>query len=131
MRQVVGALIMNGDSFLAGLRPPDKPNPLLWEFIGGKAEKGETLQEALKRECREEIDVEIEVGEIFAEADHEYPDGKIHLTIFYARIVSGEPRLTVHVKLKNIKADDIPKYNFCPADKGILNKIVAVYGKRK
>ena len=130
MTDVVTALIWRGNEFLICLRPPDKPNPLRWEFVGGKAEKGESLEDALKRECREELDVEIKVNDIFAETDHEYPDITIHLTLFNAEIVSGEPKMLVHSDLKWITPDRIPEFNFCPADKDILEKITVKYGNK-
>ncbi len=131
MTDVVTALIWRGEEFLICLRPPNKPNPLRWEFVGGKAEAGESLEDALKRECREELDVEIKVNDIFAETDHEYPDITIHLTLFNAEIVSGEPKLNVHVDMKWIRPDEIPDFNFCPADKEILDKIIKAYGKQE
>ena len=130
MPDVVTALIWRGEEFLICLRPPDKPNPLRWEFVGGKAEKGESLEAALIRECREELDVEIKVNDIFAETDHEYPDITIHLTLFNAEIVSGEPKMLVHRDLKWITPDRIPEFNFCPADKDILEKITEKYGNK-
>ncbi|MBQ2721250.1 MAG: (deoxy)nucleoside triphosphate pyrophosphohydrolase [Clostridia bacterium] len=130
MTDVVTALIWRGEEFLICLRPPDKPNPLRWEFVGGKAEKGESLEAALIRECREELDVEIKVNDIFAETDHEYPDITIHLTLFNAEIVSGEPKMLVHRDLKWITPDRILEFNFCPADKDILEKITEKYGNK-
>ena len=130
MTDVVTAIIWRGEEFLICLRPPDKPNPLRWEFVGGKAEKGESLEAALIRECREELDVEIKVNDIFAETDHEYPDITIHLTLFNAEIVSGEPKMLVHRDLKWITPDRIPEFNFCPADKDILEKITEKYGNK-
>lgn len=130
MTDVVTALIWRGEEFLICLRPPDKPNPLRWEFVGGKAEKGESLEAALIRECREELDVEIKVNDIFAETDHEYPDITIHLTLFNAEIVSGEPKMLVHRDFKWITPDRIPEFNFCPADKDILKKITEKYGNK-
>ena len=130
MTDVVTALIWRGEEFLICLRPPDKPNPLRWEFVGGKAEKGESLEAALIRECREELDVEIKVNDIFAETDHEYPDITIHLTLFNAEIVSGEPKMLVHRDLKWVTPDRIPEFNFCPADKDILEKITEKYGNK-
>jgi len=94
-------------------------------FEPAEAEKGESLEDALKRECREELDVEIKVNDIFAETDHEYPDITIHLTLFNAEIVSGEPKMLVHSDLKWITPDRIPEFNFCPADKDILEKIAS------
>lgn len=124
MVQVSAALIRRGDKFMICRRPADKARGLKWEFVGGKAENGETLQEALIRECREEIGVEIEVGDVFAEVDHIYPDISIHLTVFNASIKNGaEPQKLEHDDIRFITPAEIPFYDFCPADESILKKI--------
>ena len=92
MIEVVAALIRNGDKFLICRRPADKARPLLWEFVGGKVEPGETAEEALVRECREELAVTLSVGDVFMDVVHEYPDIAIHLTVFNASIAEGTPR---------------------------------------
>ena len=130
MTDVVTALIWRGEEFLICLRPPNKPNPLRWEFVGGKAEAGESLEDALKRECREELDVEIKVNDIFAETDHEYPDITIHLTLFNATIAEGEPQKLEHNDIQWITPSEIPNYEFCPADEEILEKI-ACFNREK
>ena len=68
--EVVAALIWRGDRFLACQRPAHKARGLLWEFVGGKVEPGETKEEALIRECREELGVTVRVGEVFTELTH-------------------------------------------------------------
>lgn len=123
MTQVVAALIRQGDKFMIFQRPENKTRAFEWEFVGGKAEKGETLEQALIRECREEIGVTVKVGSIFAEVDHEYPDIKIHLTVFNAEIAEGIPQRLEHNDIRCITPDEIPQYEFCPADKDILKKI--------
>ena len=123
MTDVVAALIWEGDRFLACQRPANKARALLWEFVGGKVEEGETLEEALIRECREEIGVTVKVGDVFMEVDHEYPDITIHLTLFNAEIVEGVPRKLEHNDIKIISPSEIPEYRFCPADDEILKKI--------
>ncbi len=124
MTEVAAALIWDGDRFMICQRPAHKSNALLWEFVGGKLEKGETKQEALIRECREELDITVEVGEEFYDVVHQYPDILVHLTIFNARIAEGTPKLLEHNDLKWILPEEIPQYNFCPADKDILEKIM-------
>lgn len=121
--QVVAALIWNGDRFLACQRPPQKARGRMWEFVGGKVEPGETRQQALIRECREELGVTVSVGEIFMELDHVYPDLTIHLTLFCASIVQGIPRLLEHMDLRWMTAEEIDHYTFCPADQQILEAI--------
>ena len=123
MTQVVAALIRQGDKFMIFQRPENKTRAFEWEFVGGKAEKGETLGQALIRECREEIGVTVKVGSVFAEVDHEYPDITIHLTVFNAEIAEGIPQRLEHNDIRCITPDEIPQYEFCPADKDILKKI--------
>lgn len=121
--EVVAALIWNGEKFMICQRPANKKRGLLWEFVGGKVEKGESKEQALIRECKEELDIEIEVDSEFISTKHTYPDITINLTVFNSRIVSGRPILLEHNDLKWITKNEIPKYNFCPADKVILEKI--------
>ena len=121
--EVVAALIWERDRFLACQRPADKARGLLWEFVGGKVEPGETKQQALIRECREELDVVLEVGDVFIELTHEYPDLTVHLTLFNAAIVSGIPRKLEHNDIRWITVNEIDSLEFCPADKPILERL--------
>ncbi len=121
--EVVAALIWDGDRFLICQRPAHKARGLLWEFVGGKVEPGETKEQALIRECREELAVTLSVGEIFMEVDHEYPDLNVHLTLFNAAISEGTPRMLEHNDIRWITVGEIPQYEFCPADKAILKKL--------
>ena len=123
MVQVVAALIRDNDKFMIFQRPVTKTRAYQWEFVGGKVEKGETLEEALIRECQEEIGVTVRVGDVFMEVDHEYPDITIHLTLFNAEIVDGIPQKLEHNDIRSITPDEIPQYRFCPADDEILKKI--------
>ena len=125
MIQVVAALIWREDRFLICQRPEHKARGLLWEFVGGKVEPGESGEEALIRECREELDITISVGDIFMEVDHIYPDISIHLTLFNAAVCSGEPKLLEHKDLRWITAGELGDYAFCPADEEILKRIQA------
>ena len=123
MTHVVAALVRRGDKFLACQRPAHKARGLLWEFVGGKVEPGESYEEALIRECREELNVGIEVGDIFMNLVHEYPDLTVNLILFEASIASGEPEKLEHNDIKWISPEEIPLYEFCPADKDILAEI--------
>ncbi len=123
MVEVVAALIWDGDRFMICRRPAHKARGLLWEFVGGKVEPGETREQALIRECREELDIELEVGEKFTEVTHEYPDITVHLTLFNAAVREGTPRLLEHSALQWITPAEIENYDFCPADEEILAKI--------
>lgn len=127
---VVAALIRDGDKFMICQRPAHKARGLLWEFVGGKVEPGETPEDALIRECREELAVEIRVGKVFMEVVHTYPDITILLTLFDAQIAAGTPKRIEHNDILWITPEQIPQYDFCPADVEILERIVEVYGQR-
>ena len=123
MVQVVAALIWQDDRFLICQRPAHKHCGLLWEFVGGKTEPGETPAQALVRECREELDITVQVGDIFTEVDHVYPDITIHLTLFHAELPEGEPKALEHNALRWITVDQIDELEFCPADEEILERL--------
>ncbi len=123
MVEVVAALIWKNRRFMICQRPAHKARGLLWEFVGGKVEPGETKEEALIRECREELGVGVSVGEVFMQLVHEYPDITVHLTLFHAAIAEGTPTLLEHNDLKWITPEEIPQYAFCPADREILARI--------
>ncbi len=125
--QVVAALIWKENEFMICQRPANKTRAFQWEFVGGKAEKGETREEALIRECREELDITVKVGDIFMEVDHQYPDINVHLTLFHAEIADGEIKMLEHNDIKWITPDEIKNFTFCPADKDILEKIIREY----
>ena len=92
MTEVVAALIREGNTFMICQRPAHKARGLLWEFVGGKVEPGETKEQALVRECREELAVTVSVGDVFCDVVHEYPVLTVHLTLFNAAIAAGTPR---------------------------------------
>lgn len=128
MTEVVAALIWDQDRFMICQRPAHKARGLLWEFVGGKVEANETLEQALVRECREELDILVDVGKIFTQVVHEYPDIKIRLTLFHCTISEGIPKCLEHNDIKWITPSQIPMYSFCPADKDILALIQSQYG---
>lgn len=128
MVEVVAALIWDENRFMICQRPAHKARALLWEFVGGKVEPGESKEQALMRECREEIAVTLSVGSIFMDVVHEYPDITVHLTLYNAAITEGSPQRLEHNDIKWITPRQIPHYNFCPADKEILERIIQVYG---
>ncbi len=123
MTEVVAALIWDGDRFLACQRPAHKARGLLWEFVGGKVEPGETKEEALIRECREELAVTVSVGEVFMEVTHQYPDLTVHLTLYHAAIAAGVPQKIEHNDIRWITVEEIDRYPFCPADDVILERL--------
>ena len=121
--EVVAALIWQGEQFMICQRPAHKARGLLWEFVGGKVESGETKEQALIRECREELAVTVSVGEVFMDVTHEYPDLTVHLTLFNAEIAEGKPQMLEHNDIRWITSREIPDYDFCPADVEILSEI--------
>ena len=127
MTEVVAALIWDREKFLICQRPAHKARGLLWEFVGGKVELGETKEQALIRECREELAVTLSVGDVFMDVIHEYPDLTVHLTLFNATIAEGEPQKLEHNDIRWITSKEIPNYDFCPADEEILVRICEVY----
>ncbi len=127
MVEVVAALIWNNDKFMICQRPVNKARGLLWEFVGGKVEPGETREQALIRECQEELDITLAVTDVFLDVVHEYPDITVHLTLFNATISEGKPKLLEHNDLRWITPDEIPQFDFCPADEEILERILEEY----
>ena len=129
MTEVVAALVWDDDKLMICQRPAHKKRGLLWEFVGGKVEAGESKDAALIRECREELDVEIEVKDIFMDVVHNYPDLLVHLTLFNATIKEGTPKLLEHNDIKWITPEEIGDFEFCPADEEILERIIKEYRK--
>ncbi len=123
MIEVVAALIWQGDRFMACQRPAHKARGLQWEFVGGKVEPGETKEQALIRECREELAVTVEVGDVFMDVVHTYPDLTVHLTLFHASIAEGIPQKLEHCDIRWITVEEIQEYDFCPADQVILDRL--------
>ena len=127
MTEVVAALIWKDNKFMICQRPMYKARGLLWEFVGGKVESGETKEQALIRECREELAVTLSVGDMFMDVIHEYPDITVHLTLFNATIADGEPQKLEHNDIQWIMPSEISNYEFCPADEEILVRICEAY----
>lgn len=123
MTEVVAALIREGEKFMICQRPAHKARGLLWEFVGGKVEPGETKEQALIRECQEELAVTLTVGDVFMDVVHEYPDISVHLTLYNAAIAKGIPQMLEHNDIRWITPSEIPHYEFCPADEEILREI--------
>ncbi len=119
----MAALVVENGKFMICQRPAHKARGLLWEFVGGKVEPGETKEQALIRECREELGCTVTPGPVFMEVDHVYPDIAIRLTLFRARIADGRPQKLEHADIRFIAPEEIPQYAFCPADAAILERI--------
>jgi 8-oxo-dGTP diphosphatase len=124
--EVVAALIWDKDKFMICQRPANKARSLLWEFVGGKVEPGETKPQALIRECKEELAIALAVGDEFMDVVHEYPDLTVHLTLFNATIADGTPQKLEHNDIRWITISEIQQYEFCPADEVILQRLRCV-----
>ena len=129
MTEVVAALIWDQNRFMICQRPAHKARGLLWEFVGGKVEPGETRQQALVRECREELGITVEPGPVFMEVTHTYPDLTVHLTLFSASIAEGVPQKLEHNDIRWIRREEVDNYDFCPADRVILERLKAASQK--
>lgn len=123
MTEVVAALIWDGNRFMICQRPANKARGLLWEFVGGKVEPGETKEQALARECYEELGITVTVQDAFMDVRHEYPDLTVHLTVFHAVIAEGVPQMLEHNDMQWITVEEINGYTFCPADVEILEHL--------
>ena len=131
MVEIVAALIWKENKFMICQRPAYKARGLLWEFVGGKVEPGETKEQALIRECQEEIAVTLSVGDVFMDVVHEYPDLTVHLTLFNAAIAEGEPQRLEHNDIQWITPNEISNFEFCPADDEILHRIKEEYNEQR
>lgn len=123
---VVAALIWQDNRFLICQRSANKARALLYEFVGGKVEAGESHSQALIRECREELGILIHVDDLFMDVVHPYPDIMVHLYLYNARISQNSPPMQMleHVDIRWITPDEIPQYDFCPADEDILARLM-------
>lgn len=126
--RVVAALIEDPrdvSRFLVQQRLPNKSRANLWEFPGGKVEAGETDEQALARECVEELDVELAVGRRLWSTSHAYDDLTVQLELFAAKIVKGEPKALGAQALKFCTPVEMQALPFCEADLPLLEELVS------
>ena len=121
---VVGAVIIENDKILCAQRGPAKSVPLKWEFPGGKIEAGETPQEALSREIKEEMQCIVEIGGQVEHTVYEYDFGIVHLTTYYCKLVEGNPVLTEHVAMKWLAPNELKPLDWAPADIPAIEKLL-------
>ena len=121
--EVVGAIIKDGDRYLVGQRAANKAQGGLWEFMGGKIEPGETPEQALARECREELALEIENEHIIDSVVHEYPEKTIRLTLISCLPKSGSnPKALEHQQIRWVTRAEMDIMDFAPADRELIRK---------
>ena len=126
MLLVTAAIIIKDNKILITQRAPGQNLAGKWEFPGGKIELGETPQQCLQREIREELDVDIEVSDFFAESIYSYQSGTIKLMAFWCRWLSGDFNLHVHSKLAWVNRHELDFYEFAPADIPLVEKLKEV-----
>ena len=123
--EVVGAIIRDGDRYLVGQRAANKAQGGLWEFMGGKIEPGETPEQALARECREELALEIENEHIIDSVVHEYPEKTIRLTLISCSPKSGSiPKALEHQQIRWVTRVEMDVLDFAPADRELIGRII-------
>ena len=126
MKEVTAAIILKENKVLIAQRAPGENSAGKWEFPGGKLEPGETPKECLKREIREELDIEIEVLDFFDESIYAYHSGTIKLMAFWCQWISGDFTLHVHSNLAWVNRDELDLYGFAPADIPLVEKLKTV-----
>lgn len=129
MTEVSAAIIERDGKFLVCRRPAHKSRPMMWEFAGGKREQGETGEQALERECAEELGVKIKAGEAFARSVYSYEDIDVSITFYRAEIVSGEPRRLEHAELRWVSPSEMKNLDFCPADESVTQLLAEEEGE--
>lgn len=127
MLEVAAAIIKKDDRILITQRAPDDKHALKWEFPGGKLELGETPEACLMREIMEELNLHIEVMDVFDSIEYTYSWGQVHLMAYEARILSGHMELKVHHAAEWVHPQELENYDFLPADIGLIKKIKEKY----
>ncbi len=124
MKQVTAAIIKNNDKYLICQRSLDDECSLLWEFPGGKLEEMETLEECIIREIKEELELDIEIQDIFTTSIYHYDQKEIYFTVYNALIAGGKMKLNVHNAAKWVALEDLQLYDFMPADIEFVDKLI-------
>lgn len=121
---VTAAVVFDGENVLITRRPGDKRHPGLWEFPGGKVDPGESPEEALRREIREELDAEIQVGEIFEVAFYRYDWGPVLILAYSCRLLSASIRNLGVAEHRWVHPRELPGYPILPADQAMVDRLV-------
>jgi 8-oxo-dGTP diphosphatase len=123
---VVAGIIRRENKVLLGQRPPHKSLAGLWEFPGGKIELGETPEKALKRELKEELDLDVEVGKLKIVTTHNYNDVGVVLIFFEVNYWRGEPKPLYHADLKWIGSEELKSIELPDANRLVLDQLLSV-----
>lgn len=124
---VVAAIIENeNNEILCALRGPEMTLPNYWEFPGGKIEEGETKEQAIKREIKEELGCTIKVYEPVEDTTYEYDKVIVRLETFMAKVISGTPVISEHAKIKWVTREELPALNWAPADIPAIEKLTTI-----
>jgi 8-oxo-dGTP diphosphatase len=123
--RVVAALLQRDDGkVLITQRRPQAFMPLKWEFPGGKVEPGESDQQALARELKEELDIQVQVGEHFMGLKHEYPDFEVDFQVYACSIISGDLRKLAVNDYRWVAVSDLETFEFPPADQPTVEQLL-------
>ena len=121
--KVTAGVLGRDGKFLIAKRKKDDVLGGLWEFPGGKIEEGETAEECLAREIKEELEITVEVGELITSNKHKYPHGYFELIAYRVKYISGEIVLNDHDDFKWVTIDEMDNFEFPPADIPIIKKL--------
>ena len=123
--EVSAGLVFRAGKLLITQRHADAHLGGLWEFPGGKREDGETFEQCLARELREELGVVVVVGKLFESVTHAYPERTVLLKFFLCKLPTGEPQAIECAAVKWVNREELPAYDFPGADAGLLTKLIA------
>ena len=122
---VTGAIIQEGKTFLIARRGPNEKSPGMWEFPGGKLEEGESLQECIKRELKEELSIDAVIGELYCSYTYRYPHVSYQLYFYNITSFKGELAKFAHDKLEWERLENFNKYHFLPGDDPVIEKLIS------